>query len=338
MSKFMKFIRTIGLPTSSTRKGTWRWCCTMTAASTMIISLSYVFFERTSRLSKPRYSSRFALTLARRADVAVVVSYCNESEDAISHLESYVNDARVTGLVVEVMYYCKCAVREFCSFHLPNIGREGHTYLWHMSNGYDSNVTVFINGGFMSKSHAQAAVKKVFTELTDNSLQIKNNGLNFYCDEQKISWDDNPSLYARSNDCLSVQEYCSLKSNRCSISDLPCSGESVCGCAEQVNCSWIGATKENPIIIEGHLEPALNERGEKHSMFSWSCEKLGLSPSTIIQCGNSWSAVFAVGRSRLRRLPKHTRLQLLREFDNYSANGGIVVHYLERLWRSVFLC
>lgn len=307
-------------------------------ATNVITYVFCIFFEHTSRASKPRHFSSFASNQVRRADISVVVSYCDESEDTMSHLEAYANDTRVTGLDVEVIYYCKCAIHDFCSFHLPNIGREGHTYLWHISHSHDSNVTVFINGGFMSKSSAQASVQKIFSELIHNSLQIKNNGLNFYCDEQKTSWDDNPSLYARSDNCSTVHEYCSLESNRCSISDLPCSGESVCGCVEQANCSWIGATKENPVILGGHLISALNEQGEKHSMFSWSCEKLGICPSTIIQCGYSWSAVFAVGRSRLRRLPRHTRLQLLREFDNYAANGGVVVHYLERLWRSVFLC
>ena len=276
----------------------------------------------------------------KQTDVAVIVSCCNEPKDAFAAIERNVDEIRAIGLVVKVSYYCKCSVRDLCTFHLPNVGRESHSYLWHIAHTYDSlaSTTVFINAGFESKSHARAAARKIFSELMDNSGRVKTEGHDFYSDQHKMSWVNNRLSITLAANCSIVQDHCSLISNWCNISDLPCSQESKCACDKQTNCSWVGLTRENPNTLNGYLEPALNKEGEEHSMFTWSCDKLGVHPLTIQQCGYSWSAVFAAGRNRLRRLPKHVYLQLLREFDLYGANGGIAGHYLERLWCTMYLC
>lgn len=234
--------------------------------------------------------------------------------------------------MVEVSYYCKCLLHDFCSLHLPNVGREGHSYLWYVAHNYDSlaSTTVFINGGFESKPHAKFAVHKIFNVLISDSADVRKKGEMFYCDERETSWTDTATIFMQTQNCSVVEEYCGVDTNRCSISDLPCFGQSKCGCSPQVNCSWVGSTREKLVITGGQLESALNNVGEAHSIFSWSCDKLGISPETIEQCGYSWSAVFAVGRSRLHRLPEGLYLQLIEEFDLFGANGGVVVHYLER--------
>jgi hypothetical protein len=276
-------------------------------------------------------------------DIAIVVAYCNEPEETVATLGACENELRSIGLEVETIYYCKCSVQSFCRFHIPNIGREGQTFLLHILNTYHSlhPITMFVNGGFLSKPHAVEAVQKICQELKNSKLeQAENQNLSdFYIDQHKChrvaDSKDTPPV-----NCSSVEEYCSVEENRCNVHflSLPCKGESQCGCSPQSNCTWRGWTKDNPVTQGGFLEPALNNEGGIHSFYTWACQRFNISPTKITQCGISWSSTFAVGRNRLQRLPLSTYALLVREFDLYGANGGIAVHYLERLWRSIYLC
>jgi hypothetical protein len=280
-----------------------------------------------------------------QADVGIVVSYCNEADDTVEFMESCVrNITRETELTVDIKYYCKCSAHSFCDVYLPNIGREGQTFVWHILNMHDSLnlVTVFVNGGFLSKPQKMgtSALRKIADELaqTYSTVGLKDKLSDFFSDGGKSSLDESQFHYTAPVNCSVVEEHCSVDANRCTLADLPCEGESRCACSPQSNCSWTGSTKNNPVILNGHLEPAVNEEGGTHSMFTWACEKLGIMPARIIGCGYEWSATFAVGRNRLQRLPLGAFAELLREYDSHGANGGVVVHYMERLWRSMYLC
>ena len=56
------------------------------------------------------------------------------------------------------------------------------------------------------------------------------------------------------------------------------------------------------------------------------------------RCGASRSGIFAVGASRVRAYPVSVYESLVDEYANYGTNGGIVSHYVERLYRGLFFC
>ena len=315
-------------------------CClfTIQLALLLLFLVPFETFQRDGTEARVNYDK--ATSDVSVPDIAIVVAYCNEPEETVATLGACENELRSVGLEVETIYYCKCSVQSFCRFHLPKIGREAQTFLLHILNMYHSlhPITMFVNGGFLSKSHAVEAVQKICQELNNSMFEhAENQNLSdFYIDQHNCHRD------AHSNDtppvnCSSVEEYCSVEENRCSVT-LPCEGESQCGCSPQSNCSWIGGTKEHAVIHGGFLAPALNNEGGFHSFYTWACEKFNISPTKIAQCGYSWSATFAVGRNRLQRLPLSTYASLVKEFDLYGVNGGVAIHYVERLWRSIYLC
>ena len=75
-----------------------------------------------------------------------------------------------------------------------------------------------------------------------------------------------------------------------------------------------------------------------HSLYTWACSRFNLSASLMHQCGASRSGVFAVGASRIRAHPKSAYESLFVEYEKYGKNGGIVGHYAERMYRSLFFC
>ena len=283
-----------------------------------------------------------------RADVGVVVSFCNEPDRSVEQIESHMKMLRDnSSLSVRAVYYCKCSAHIFCDFYLPNIGREGQTFLLHILNNYRTlnSVTVFVNAGFFSKpiNIGTGALKGIFDELAQAYAEPrpKVSLLDFYGDADKFSWDDKTGLlndFVTPVDCAVTEEFCSVDANRCIVDDLPCEGHSRCACFPQSNCTWSGSTRENAVFTRGHLQPAVNEKGAQHTMFTWACTNLYLTPSKISTCGYSWGALFAAGKNRLQRLQDISYHMLVREFDLYGASGGLAGHYLERLWRSMYLC
>lgn len=280
-------------------------------------------------------------------DVELVVSYCNE-EDTVGVLERHITELQTKGVRADITYYCKCEAKSFCDTFLPNIGREGQTFMWHVFYNYDSlyPTTVFINGGFLSKTHTSYAVEKIFNNIGQVESVQEMPGLqrthDFYVDEQVYY---NGSIFSRARsshttkvNCMEVNEYCSADENLCSVSDLPCVDGSRCGCQPQSNCSWTGLTQANLKYQNGHLEPLWDDYGREHSFFTWACKRLNILPATIVQCGYSWGAVFAVSRNRLHRLSSDDYHNILLDYNVSGGTGGVLVHYMERLYRTVYFC
>lgn len=280
-------------------------------------------------------------------DVELVVSYCNE-EDTVGVLERHITELQTKGVRADITYYCKCEAKSFCDTFLPNIGREGQTFMWHVFYNYDSlyPTTVFINGGFLSKTHTSYAVEKIFNNIGQVESVQEMPGLqrthDFYVDEHVYY---NGSIFSRARsshttkvNCMEVNEYCSADENLCSVSDLPCVDGSRCGCQPQSNCSWTGLTQANLKYQNGHLEPLWDDYGREHSFFTWACKRLNILPATIVQCGYSWGAVFAVSRNRLHRLSSDDYHNILLDYNVSGGTGGVLVHYMERLYRTVYFC
>ena len=105
----------------------------------------------------------------------------------------------------------------------------------------------------------------------------------------------------------------------------------------------MGETKENywNTSVEGYSlqvpAPDASFPGG-HSLYTWACLRFNVGASLMDQCGASRSGVFAVGASRIRAHPRSAYQSLLAEYQQYGMNGGIVVHYAERMCHSLFLC
>jgi hypothetical protein len=73
-------------------------------------------------------------------------------------------------------------------------------------------------------------------------------------------------------------------------------------------------------------------------MYTWACSRLGVDAKILHQCGASQSGVFVVGSERLRSYPKLVYDSLVEEYEAYSTTGGLMGHYMERMYRSMFYC
>ena len=283
------------------------------------------------------------LQFSSRADVGIVVATCNESSDNREALRLYQERLEISGYSVELVRYCKCGTGSECNVLLENIGREGHTFLWHVSHNYHRlhELTLFVNGGFKSKAYGVSAMENIVSMLSEG--RAKQQLRSMYIDQLKHSSGDISKLGEKSHvlhrfNCSSVRSYCSSQENLCTISDLPCKAQQKCACVPQKECRWIGTTSANPRFDEGRLAPATEDFNQTHSFFSWACARFGILPEQIIACGYSWGAIFAVGKSRLQRLSLQKYDQILKEYDLQGVNGGIMGHYMKRLYRSLYLC
>ena len=320
---------------------TWRANSSTTYAGPVIFLVALAALVRTF--------SHGSVLFTTRAHVGVVVSFCREPLESIASLRSLTVKLEAAGLKVDTLYYCKCVSRPWCTMMIPNIGREGQTFLWHVFQTYKTlhHVTIFVNGGFLSKPHTTAALTDMVDHLLKNPiLQSRQPRINlattllddFYSDGGAFTWEKPNQVVGTVKNCSVVSEFCAVQANLCDIADLPCVGTERCGCTAQRTCNWVGASKENPTTAGGALQPALSDGDAPHSIYSWACDILGISPNKIRECGYTWGATFAVGRNRLKRLPASDYEKLLVEFEKYGTNGGIMVHYMERLWRSIYLC
>jgi len=106
---------------------------------------------------------RSGASVARHVtSTGVVVSICQEPQEMFLALKTLMRELDnchgFTGYI-----YCKCGPWYRCDLTLPNVGREGNTFVTHVSKSYGTldDVVWFVNGGFMSKEHATKAFSKI---------------------------------------------------------------------------------------------------------------------------------------------------------------------------------
>ena len=282
--------------------------------------------------------------------IDIVVSLCNETKDTLLFLEER-RSTLSKFYIVSVIYYCKCGHRDECNFILPNLGRESHTFFWHLESRYHklSDLTVFLNGGIMSKSHVKEGLDQIVDELSkfERSEYYFRKYVNFrsaYIDRMLTSW--NTTLESEFKESVSVYpcvaevpRFCE-SSARCNIDDFSFCEER-CGCDRPKACRWAGLSDGNNAFSNVTLPRASDfERGVSlvHNIYSWACARFQLSPDTIDRCGYTYGAVFAVGSLRLKEYPRSVYSKLVSEYARYGPTGGVAGHYMERLYRSVFHC
>ena len=308
----------------------------------------------TTVLAHPVVSRAREARLQRKTTLGVVVSVCKEPPQTFEQLVLFMNRLVDDGFDVRRHVYCKCGPWEACDRYVQNIGREGETFARHIAENYDTldDVIWFVNGGFLSKKHAKVAVRRhmhVFTSSGDLFHGENSKAQRVYLDDwltsfEKISRRDqtNNKSDARIQNCIDDASRHCASVYRCEYT-LPCARNQACACEIQRDCQWIGATKSN-YWNDTHHDYALDVPLPDHmfpkgySFYTWACVHLNVHASLLHRCGASRSGIFAVGASRVRAYPVSVYESLVDEYANYGTNGGIVSHYVERLYRGLFFC
>ena len=301
------------------------------------------------------HTSQQTLNGGHKTTLGLVVSVCKEPRDAIQEIESFIVRLKNSGFDVRRHIYCKCGPwRAACDRNVSNLGREGETFMRHIAENYHAldDVIWFVNGGFLSKKHTRKAVARHMRVFTSRALLgrfhgERNEAQTVYLDDWITSFESVEVHKEMKNQdlaqsCLEdVSKHC-LSKFRCEYK-LPCADNQACACEVQRDCRWIGATKSNywntSLAGDRLLVPVSDMSFPYgHSLYTWACSRFNVGASLLHRCGASRSGVFAVGASRIRAHPKSVYQLLVAEYETYGVNGGIVGHYIERIYRSLFFC
>lgn len=217
-----------------------------------------------------------------------------------------------------------------------------------------ADVTIFINPGTGSNGTAKTQIADAMMRETLRALVRGTLTDAFWTDGQGRSATThtivhgvtlgNASLLRQT--CLAkVETACSLR--RCPFrTNLPCVNR--CTCNDPGEYRHDGPTLANVVAVKATLVASGNESmihraallppARPASFTHWACEHLAISPNTFRRCGWSPSAIFAVGSTRVSRHPRETYSGIANLLGGAGVTGGVGVHYMERLWRSLFVC
>jgi len=269
---------------------------------------------------------------------------------------------------VGATFYCKCADHPGCTERLVNLGREGHTHLSHMARRYNtlSSITIFLNGGVGSANVAGAWHKRRIADQIVWSVRA----LPSLAAQPDALWtwrhyfSDGAESF-KMFDCATEGGGCSGVSHvgrggvqrapTCSATELHdyCASDQSCqvctafeflGCGSYcvcdnvgvsgIQCSWHGGSSEN---VEDEGSGAL-AAAEPPSLAAWACAHWGVSPDVLERCHWQWTASFAVGAANILARPRSDYENGVRQLEKAGVGGGLAVHFMERLWRSIFFC
>jgi hypothetical protein len=299
--------------------------------------------------------------------IEFVVSACREPASRFDEFRRLADGLRAelpgsTFSAVRSRVYCKCGMFPWCTHELDNVGREGHTFLTHIASRYDdlADVTFFSNGGTGDTAAWLARWKA-------RALTIIMNGIKQAIARRSLSntyWGDeyaaigsgkwaNATTTATSANAFSrrlascrahLRVKCAQGSgSRCTIqkrddqlqlSGLCSQNTTRCECDAPSECYWLGRTSTNSVADRrGVLAPA-----QPGAFAHWACERFAILPDAWHACSWAPFGMFAVGSARIRA---HARAEYERAAEELAAagvNGGVAVHFLERSYKSIFVC
>lgn len=298
-----------------------------------------------------RYFNYFSSPKDTRISLALIVSQCQEPLSSAQYLNSIVKTLN-KAYTTSITFVCKCGMRYHCTYSVANVGRETHTFVKYIVDTYGElrDITVFINGGFAAKVHTVVALKHITRTLKGGHFHSRQaRGLYIDRDVRSIDFARKRLSSLSQTTCAGIiSKYCTastpleaLRSKRgkprCSQT-FPCVSGQECPCDIQLNCSWRGSSAQNWGQVMT-LDPTVSRKGiQGESFYGWACSRMSLTPHILRTCGASWGSVFAVGADRVKLLPLGFYENLLREYEIYSTNGGIMGHYMERIFRALFYC
>lgn len=309
------------------------------------------------------------------ATLEMVVAACNEPEARFDELRQLTSSTDMRKALrkrnmgaVTMRIYCKCAANVWCDAQLENTGREGHTYLTHIARNYDdlATITIFVNGGpgagstaTRKRSMLNAVMRAVVSALASQSTPA----LEYLWADGKIfrhlpSAQSQHAWAATDHSCSSSAARrcasrirCKTFARRRPLKALCLRGDCECDAPEE--CRWIGGTKANLAFAShvhklpknasnvdagllstprAHLPPATPP-----DFVHWACLHFAVDFETFRRCGYRSMATFAVGSARVRMLSHQVYKSAERELASHGITGGLAGHYLERLWRSIFV-
>ena len=101
---------------------------------------------------------------------------------------------------------------------------------------------------------------------------------------------------------------------------------------EQTQCSWGGKNSANyNSSFDKHLRPA-----SPPSFAEWLGVRWGISVHTFEQQQWSPGGIFVVAAAGIRAWPVERLMEARQELAEAGLNGGMVSHFYERTWRTIF--
>lgn len=239
--------------------------------------------------------------------------------------------------------YCKCGVRDDDCIPLPNVGREGHTFVHHILTHYDnlSDVTVFINGGTGEGSARLVDATRMMSRIRARPEDVwyVDPGVTYVKPTRHTPKETSSQFLARA------------ASLRCDTENgvQCCKGVCIAHCCHftapstfpsggymltenQTRCFWIGNTKENHAI---HYDTALAPASPANFPM-WLSVNWGIEFDEWDTIGWYSKALFAASRDSLRSVSKEKWRRALDALAQ-DINAGMEGMYLERAWRTLLV-
>jgi len=269
--------------------------------------------------------------------VDIVVSLCREHNTRTAHIVKKIIETTAN---VTVHAYCKCGVRFPECTALPNVGREGHTFIHHMLSHFDrlADVTFFINGGSGSSGHRMHMITTLAGQLSADvyyadTTTFMTQPLRFQSNETSESFLARAKTTQCTTEANSPDVVCcpTLCKTYCCHLFVPssCTNEYMVF-QNQTVCEWRGTTEENYVGVPytTSLRPA-----SPPNFPLWLSHNWGIEFDVWDAIGPGNMAIFAASRAAIRKV---SPVAWQRSLDALSdMNGGVEVMYLERAWRVI---
>jgi len=235
--------------------------------------------------------------------------------------------------------YCKCG--KHASFpeciELPNVGREGHTYLHHYLHGPKADVYMFVNGGLASKHESKLSEAFVIADTIvkrSRDLRYTDGSMTLMGDpaaEKRPVGSVERFMAEGPGSCETTSRGTCCRAcpvtHCCMLFGMLCLGDSQYAFNAQRNCTWAGTTNENGGLKT--LEPA-----EPDTFPAWLLQTFGIEWDTFER--RQWAPLGTFAASRAALEGARDGLKRAVAALGRSETGGMTGHYLERAWRVIF--
>jgi hypothetical protein len=197
-----------------------------------------------------------------------------------------------------------------------------------------ADVTIFVNGGYQSKSPAVLDFEKVVTAVGQTAPNFRYLDANHNQVEPAIRTHGSTYEFHRTavDNCNNATECCNLceKSWCCHITGIICPLHQARVFDDALDCEWHGRTIENG-NHDGHLKPAKPPSFDRWLHMRW---RINIHTFEHIQ----WApySIFAASRETLLKYDNTSYYAQLLESERAGLNGGMVAHFYERAWRTLF--
>lgn len=289
----------------------------------------------------------FLFAHSRAVTVDIVVAICREQN--VQFLDAASWALQSAGFDVATRGACMCGEPRplRCTTHLKNSGREAHAFVQHVVARRHAlaDITLFLNGGAASKPPALADVTATTAAVAKHGLAL------WYADAQAVQL-ERPATRLEPRETALAWHFDSVR--RCSNESACCDRCAKSWCChafgvvcpnsqarvfdELTDCRWHGATPENRdwsgagLTDGGALAPA-----SPRSFDLWLHQRWGVHVEQFEELQWRPYGIFAASKNALLAHSNVTYARALRELESAGASGGVVAHFYERAWRSLFV-